>query len=170
MTTKLLAILVPALLAACTTSGEGNGNDGAAIATDPTIRFETSACFGFCPAFSFTLDSDGVGRYVGKSHVAAMGERTFTATPEEYAALRDRLGEFRPDRSVSYDYENCDGPVATDHPSVEVAWMGSRADPVSLSWYMGCRQPELVAHSEKIYGAWQELPALVEFVGQPDER
>ena len=162
-----VAAMSAALLAGCTHYTEPPRG---AQAADPTIDFAVSPCFGFCPDFSITLAPSGEGTYEGNRFVKTEGRATFTVTPQEYAAFRERLAPFRPEQSVRYDYEHCDGPVATDHPSVSVRWTDAVGEARELDWYLGCRQPELTENSDAIYQAWQELPAVAELVGTDEER
>ena len=57
--------------------------------------------------------------------------------------------------------------MATDSPSVTVTWRDPGEEPVTLNWYMGCRQPGLADNSEALYKAWEELP--VDALVGPDE-
>jgi len=158
---KLLVVLVPFALAGCVTAP--------APSRVESISFETEPCFGFCPVFSFEVGADGQGSYEGGSSVRQQGAHAFTASPGQFAAFRDRLAPFRPDRSEAWGRGNCDGPVATDSPSVKVTWRDETGESVTLEWYMGCRQPGLTEQSDRIYKAWQELP-LAALVGEDAER
>ena len=134
-----------------------------------SIDYSLTPCFGFCPAFSLSVSDDGTGTYDGQAFVATRGEAGFMASDAEFAAFAHRLAPFKPQKSVNYGYENCDGPVATDSPSVSITWHDPGEDPVTLTWYMGCRQPVLVENSDALYTAWQELP-VAELVGSDEER
>ena len=134
------------------------------------ITFEAGACYGFCPDFTATIEADGRGSYHGRGFVKARGEHKFAAEPERFDALRKRLAPFRPDRSVAYDGDHCDGPVATDNPSVKVTWRDADGTSTTLDWYMGCRQPGLADRSDALYHAWQEVPAIAALVGPDEER
>jgi len=134
-----------------------------------SIAFETGPCFGFCPQFSVEVGADGQGTYNGGSSVRQQGTHAFAVTPAEFAAFRDRLATFRPEQSVAWDRDNCDGPVRTDSPSVKVTWRDGTGESVTLDWYMGCRQPGLAEKSDEIYQAWQKLP-LSALVGDDAER
>ena len=157
----MLAIMAPVALAGCVTPPtEGNVE---------SIAFETEPCFGFCPQFAIEVGADGQGTYDGGSSVRQQGTHAFTVTPAQFAAFRDRLAPFRPAQSVTWDRQQCDGPVATDSPSVKVTWRDDAGETVTLDWYMGCRQPGLTEQSDRIYEAWQELP-LAALVGDDAER
>lgn len=167
------AALAAFMLAGCAHYGAADSapqGEAVSQAAGPAISLELSPCFGFCPTFAITVEPDGEGIYDGTRFVKTEGERRFTVSPQDYAAFRDRLADFRPAKSVRYDYENCDGPVATDHPSVKVSWTQADGETQVLDWYMGCRQPELSENSDAIYRAWQELPEVVALVGTDEER
>jgi len=158
---RLLLIMAPVALAGCVTTPEPSN-----VAS---ISFETEPCFGFCPQFAIEVRADGQGTYQGGTSVRQQGNHTFTASPTEFAAFRDRLAPFRPAQSAAWGHDKCDGPIRTDSPSVKVTWRDQTGESVTLDWYMGCRQPGLAEHSDEIYKAWQELP-LDALVGNDDER
>jgi hypothetical protein len=126
------------------------------------IQFETEGCYGPCPVFSFSVDADGHGRYAGHSNVAKEGEATFSASKEKMSNFVKRLAVFRPRGEVTYD-RSCDGPWATDSPSVRIIWISEKRTDI-LNWYLGCKQPGLAEHQEEIYDAWKELP-VAQLVG-----
>ncbi|MBB3032896.1 DUF6438 domain-containing protein [Alteriqipengyuania lutimaris] len=157
-----LPVLAALPLAACATP---------AIEDTPasSIEYSLTPCFGFCPSFSLAVNEDGKGTFDGERFVAHEGPAQFTASRAQAAAFARRLAPFRPESSVSYGYENCDGPVATDSPSVKITWREPGSEPVTLKWYMGCRQPGLTENRDALYKAWRELP-VDELVGSDEER
>lgn len=157
----LAAPVFACLASACTTAAPAPEPAG----TPTSIRFETGVCFGTCPAFNAQVSSDGTGTYEGSNFVAVEGAASFAVSPSEFIAFERRLAPYRPAESVQYGYDNCDGPLATDNPSVMVTWLGEDGNSVTLDWYMGCRQPGLSENSNAIYQAWQELSGLAELVG-----
>ena len=158
---RLFAIPALALLASCATAG------GPSQPVD-SITFETTACFGSCPIFSIAVDAQGNGTYRGERFVAQKGEHGFSASPAELQAFLARIEPFRPDGAVAYDYEHCSVPVSTDSPSVKVTWQSDQGTD-SLSWYLGCREPAILAIEPGLYEAWQELP-LDDLVGTKENR
>ena len=154
-----ISLLATALTAGCAQSPE----------TQPVreISFSATGCFGPCPVFDFTIEASGKGTYEGEAYVAVRDEREFTATREQFQALVERLAPFRPRGEVTYD-QSCDGPWATDNPSVRIAWYDNEKVDI-LNWYLGCEQPGLVEHTAEIYEAWRELP-LDDLVGTADNR
>lgn len=166
MISKTLAPVVLVALAGCTTIPEAGEAAAGEVAA---IRFTTSPCFGFCPDFTVQVPQEGLAGYEGRRFVAVKGFHDFAVSQAEFAAFRKRLEPFRPEQSVRYDYEHCDGPVATDSPSVAVTWTMVGGEEVTLDWYMGCRQPGLSENAEEISGAWRELP-LDDLVGTEQNR
>ena len=165
MIRPVLICALPLALAACVTPGEAPGE----LASAATIEYAVTPCFGFCPAFQLSVTGDGAGTYTGEGYVQEKGTAAFTASPEELAAFVRRIAPFRPETSVTYGYDNCDGPLRTDSPSVKITWRDPGSDPVTLDWYMGCLQPGLVENSEALYKAWQELP-VDDLVGANESR
>jgi hypothetical protein len=104
-----------------------------------TIRYETSACFGFCPAYAVTVSSDGRGSFDGRGHTMVRGERGFTVTPAQFAAFRSRLHKVRPNGEVLIvPGKPLCGPAATDQVTVDVRWQEAGRADRHLSYYLGC--------------------------------
>ena len=156
---------LPLAIAGCVTPAAGPSS----TAPVEKIDYAVTPCFGFCPSFTLSVAQDGAGTYRGKRFVQQKGAASFTASPDEVEAFARRLAPFRPESSVEYGYENCDGPVATDSPSVKITWHEAGKQPVTLNWYMGCRQPGLVENRDALYQAWQELP-VDDLVGTAENR
>ena len=57
------------------------------------IRLTRSVCYGFCPAYTVTINGDGQVRYEGRRFVDAVGERTATIPREDVARLVARFDE-----------------------------------------------------------------------------
>ncbi len=162
---KPITAVAALALAGCTTAPTQDNADS----TVESIAFSTGPCFGACPVFEIELDRSGDGTYRGERFVAVKGERPFTASAAEWQAFAERLEPFRPETSVTYGFENCDGPTVTDQATVVVTWRNADGTETTLDWYMGCRQPGLAENGERLYGAWQELP-LDDLVGTMEDR
>jgi hypothetical protein len=79
---------------------------------DASIELERTTCFGSCPAFRVTLDSDGSLRWKGRSSVGAIGQRTTHVAPFEVAYLFDRF------RAIDFlRLEDRHGPFDGDAPT-----------------------------------------------------
>ena len=104
-----------------------------------TIRYETTGCFGFCPAYAVTVSSDGRGMFDGRGHTAVRGERAFTVSPAQFAAFRSRLKPVRPNGEVLIEPGKplC-GAAATDQVRVDVRWQQGGVPDRHLSFYFGC--------------------------------
>ena len=105
-----------------------------------TITYATSACKGSCPVYRIEVSSDGTGVFTGVAHVAVIGERRFTVTPEQFAAFRDRLKPSMPERGeLLYAPGTPLCPrEATDLPSVDIVWTRPPQTRSRLFVYYGC--------------------------------
>ena len=110
-----------------------------AAAPVQTIRYETGACFGFCPAYVVTVSSDGRGVFVPRGATATKRTRRFAVTPAQFAAFARALKPVRPNGEVLIEPGRplC-RVAATDQVTVDVRWMGGQGDPRHLSFYQGC--------------------------------
>ena len=89
-------------------------------ASAQSISYETGPCFGACPVFRVTVNSDGSGTFEGRRFTAVTGERGFRVTPAQYRAFADQLAPLRPaSGTMRYAGEACE-MTATDMPSAEV--------------------------------------------------
>ena len=155
------AILAPAIaiaLAGCVTSRPDSGGPAPLPLPQSWISYETSACYGRCPVYSVTIGSDGSGRFVGKRFTAVEGERSFTVTPDQFAAFARLLAPYRPESgAVRYapGEPNC-VRAPTDQPSVEVKWTYSFSPPQQLDFYFGCS-----GENAAIAGALRRAPSLL---------
>ena len=145
----------------------------AACATVPTdaapvesISYETGPCFGACPVFRVTVNSDGSGTFEGRRFTAVTGARTFRATPDQYRAFAARLEPLRPaSGSIRYSGEACE-MMATDMPSTEVTWR-SDAGEQQLYFYHGCDMEKNQAIAERLSAARDLLP-IGDLLGNPE--
>ena len=125
------------------------------------IRYETGPCFGACPVYALTVSRNGSGVFEGRQHTAVVGTRSFTVTPEQFAAFRNRLEPYRPydvqDRRIADP--NCGGRVATDLPSVDIIWT-EKGPRQHLFAYYGCDMERNAALFEALRNAPQALPQV----------
>jgi hypothetical protein len=102
-----------------------------------TIIFETGPCFGTCPVYRVTVNSNGTGTFEGRHHTAVTGTRAFRLRPGQYQAFARHLAPLRPARgTIRYAGDRCRS-TATDLPSAEVTWR-SRRGTQGLYFYYGC--------------------------------
>lgn len=57
------------------------------------ITLNRTVCFGFCPDYTVTINGDGQVRYVGRSFVNVVGERTASIPAADVARLLQRFDE-----------------------------------------------------------------------------
>jgi Domain of unknown function (DUF6438) len=134
---------------------------------DPDIiRYEETACFGFCPVFVVTVGRDGQGLFEGRQHTAVQGTRRFRMTRAQFTALAAKLAPLRPASGhISYDYDTrCQGAGVppTDGASTNIGWREGRKGQ-SLHFYSGCPQRSV---SLRLFQARAMLP-IKAFIGQP---
>ncbi|QNM82747.1 hypothetical protein H8M03_12285 [Sphingomonas sabuli] len=156
------------MLAACTAvpaeaPGAQGSPDAPAAGSVETIRYETQACYGFCPVYVVTVGSDGTGQFEGGQHTAVTGPRSFTVTPAQFADFKQRLEPYRPQGERRVADPNCGGRLATDMPSVDVTW--TQKGPSShLYVYYGCNREANRAMFEALRTAPEALP-IAAFIG-----
>jgi uncharacterized protein DUF6438 len=122
-----------------------------------TIAFETGPCFGACPVYRLTVNSDGSGTFEGRRFTAVTGPRPFRATPAQYRAFAAQLEPLRPAAGeVRYSGEACRS-MATDLPSAEVTWRSRRGEQ-RLYFYYGCDMERNRAIAERLTAAPGLLP------------
>ena len=135
-------------------------------ASAQSISYETGPCFGACPVFRVTVNSDGSGTFEGRRFTAVTGERGFRVTPAQYRAFADQLAPLRPaSGSMRYTGDACE-MTATDMPSAEVTWR-SDAGEQQLYFYYGCDMEENRAIAERLNDARDLLP-IGDFLGNPE--
>jgi hypothetical protein len=66
---------------------EGSSTSVPEDLSDLVITMERTPCFGFCPAYTVTINGDGTVQYVGRSNVEVEGEQTGQIAEEDLRAL-----------------------------------------------------------------------------------
>lgn len=104
------------------------------------ITISRSSCFGVCPVFTVTVSSDGQGIWEGRQNVAYVGKRPFSISPEQFAALTQRIDKWRPTRRLDMGGGS---PVCrmltTDQATTRIVWSGPEPKRVDeLILYHGC--------------------------------
>jgi hypothetical protein len=133
--------------------------------TVQSISYETGVCFGRCPVYRVTVNSNGAGRFEGRRFTAVEGVRAFRLTRAQFLALTSHLASYRPrgTEEISYGHPRCRRP-ATDHPSVTVIWGGGRRQD-RLSFYYGCRDAGNAAMARALQSVPDLLP-IGDFIGR----
>ncbi len=141
----IAAALGPAGCASVPADAEGGGRRAAA-----SITYETGPCFGACPVYSVTVNSDGSGLFEGRRFTAVEGRRAFRISPAEFDRLLAHLEPIRPaGEIVRYTGDACER-MATDLPSAVVTWrmLGDRHQ--QLDFYYGCDMEKNRAIAERL--------------------
>ena len=86
------------------------------------IYYERSACFGTCPSFIFTVDSEGKCNFKGRNFVDMIGDYKGTVTEDQVNAIRLQA------LTLGYDtlQGRYDQPMVSDLPSTITSIDGKR--------------------------------------------
>lgn len=121
-----------------------------------SISYAAGPCFGACPVFRVTVNSDGTGVFDGGRFAAVTGERRFMVTPAQFRAFAARLAPYRPATGERrYSGESC-RRMATDQDSVEIVWRGAAEQ--RLNVYYGCDMEANRAMFDRLRSAPNVLP------------
>ena len=153
--------LAMAALAGCATASPGGS-----ARTASSVVYETGPCFGACPIYRVTVNSDGSGLFEGRRFTAVEGERAFRVSARQYGALLAHLEPLRPATgTVRYSGEACE-TMATDLPSVEVTWRMPGDSQQQLYFYHGCDMERNRAIAERLNAVPSLLP-IEGFIATP---
>jgi hypothetical protein len=78
-----------------------------------SVKFSTTACFGTCPVFQLTINTDGSVSYKGIEYVDKIGDYTLAMSKTELSYLISLLAAINPPRLS--DHYSVD---ATDNPTI----------------------------------------------------
>ena len=132
-----------------------------------SISFETGPCFGACPVYRVTVDSEGNGAFEGRRFTQVTGVRSFRISREQFRTFARHLQPLRPERgAVRYAGETC-ANLATDMPSADVTWRSLDGQTQALHFYFGCDPERNQAMAERLTQAPRLLP-IDAFVGWRD--
>ncbi|HEX5624475.1 MAG TPA: DUF6438 domain-containing protein [Saprospiraceae bacterium] len=70
-------------------------SDTLAANTDTLLYYQRSACFGFCPTFSYTVYQNGMIKYDGIQHVEWIGTRYGLVTEDWWKLVQDEINKAR---------------------------------------------------------------------------
>ena len=161
-------------------AGLGAGCDQQTKPVDPPTRitYLHSGCYGWCPAFTITVDRSGHGIFEGGAYTAVHGKRTFTASRKDFDAFaaalepaQRRAKRLDPKKNL-FDQIKADSaywcppdaPSATDNGDLTVMWSGARS--TYFYAYFGCD----LERNRKLYEALDKAPdklGLSAMIGQP---
>ena len=146
-------------LAGCATTGQHRGSQAAASSQPPvrSMTYATTPCHGFCPVYSVAIGTDGAGVFTGIRNTAVIGQRRFTATPEQVADFFGRLQPYLPVGELLLTGPDTCKTYATDLPSVDVRWTGGNGAG-HLLFDLGCDRDKHHMLAEALRTAPQALP------------
>ena len=167
MTMRSIGWIAGALaLGGCATTGHQVGSQTAAT-SQPQIQsmtYATTPCHGFCPVYTVTIGTNGAGLFTGVSKTAVVGERRFTATPEQVADFFHQLQPYLPVGELLLTGPDACKTYATDLPSADVRWTGGSGSGHLLFDY-GCDWEQHRTLAEALRAAPQALP-IAELIGK----
>ena len=86
----------------------------------PLLSYSRSMCFGPCPAFTLTVESDGEARYHGRANVNVMGMHRALWPTSHLTTLAEIAAELRLDQKTGV-YDN---PLVMDLPAKQLTFGG----------------------------------------------
>jgi Domain of unknown function (DUF6438) len=120
-----------------------------------SLTVSTGPCFGYCPIYDLTVNSEGVVKFHGERHTMLLGDRELHLSPAKYKEATTLLEPFRPaDTLISQT--KCDDTI-TDGQTYEITWTNAAGQKKILRHNRGC----LSAQNEKLNQALDRLPALL---------
>ncbi len=157
MTRIRLSILALLLTAGCAAQPPAAVPAAKSVPSDvDRIEYSVGRCRGTCPAYRFSIASDGIAFFEGEAHTAAMGQSPVVAGPTLFRSIRDALAAARPEgaeRSVSA--ETCTR-FYTDQQVVTVEWTGATTR--RLSFDLGCQDEGEAAVRQALSAARRLMP------------
>jgi hypothetical protein len=107
-----------------------------------TILISYGACFGECPIFTVTVSETGQGKFEGQNFTALSGERGFSVTRGQFAAVAAALEPLRridPRPLTEQVSRLLPGDVCvTDSPSRIIVWTQANGREQALVRDLGC--------------------------------
>jgi hypothetical protein len=153
-------------LGGCSTTRHQVGPQAAATLKPQlqSMTYTTTPCHGFCPVYTVTVAASGAGAFTGTSNTAMVGERRFTATPQQVANFFKLLQPYLPVGELLLTGPDACKMYATDLPSADVRWTGGSGSGHLLFDY-GCDGDEHRTLAEALRAAPQALP-IAELIGK----
>lgn len=151
------AILALLLTAGCAAQPSSPVPAAKSVPSDvDRIEYSIARCRGTCPAYRFSIASDGIAFFEGEAHTAATGRSPVDAGPAVFRSIRDALAAARPEapeRTVSA--ETCTR-FYTDQQVVTVEWTGATTR--RLSFDIGCQDESEAAVRQALFAARRLMP------------
>lgn len=123
--------------------------------TVESISVSTGPCFGYCPIYDLTVDSNGLVKFHGERHTVLLGDRELQRSPTTYEEANVLLAPFRP-ADASASQTKCDETI-TDGQTYEITWTSAIGRKTVLRHNRGC----LSAQNAKLNQALDRLPVLL---------
>jgi Domain of unknown function (DUF6438) len=127
------------------------------------IHYQSSRCFGSCPAYAVTVGSNGLAQFEGHSATAVQGKRSFRVSTRDFNEFGWALEKYRFAKGGEPGSVAC-RPEHTDDITVSVTWTLRNGKTQVLNHYFGCDAPGFLA-MEKALAAAPKLLPIKAFVG-----
>lgn len=104
-----------------------------------SVKLERTECYGRCPVYTIEISSDRTVKFLGKAHVAKLGNQASTVNPgdlEFLAAAIQRLNFFALRDTYASPADGCT-EVVTDNPSIIIT-VQTRNQQKTVKYYGGC--------------------------------
>ena len=151
------AILALILTAGCAAQPQSAAPASKSAPSDvDRIEYSIGRCRGTCPAYRFSIASDGIAFFEGEAHTAVAGRSPVDAGPTLFRSIRDALAAARPEASErTVSAETCTR-FYTDQQVVTVEWTGATTR--RLSFDLGCQDEGEAAVRQALSAARRLMP------------
>jgi hypothetical protein len=121
------------------------------------IRYQTSVCYGRCPAYVVTVAGNGLANFDGHSATKIKGQKKFRVTRNQFLDFAEVLERHRFRKGGEPGMPAC-ALMHTDDISVSVTWTMSDGKIHRLKHYFGCDSAEFTALEKDLIAAPKLLP------------
>ena len=133
-----------------------------------SLSLSRTECYGFCPAYTITVDSTGELVFEGRSYVDALGKTRDTVTPETAQAAWDVLAEgdfwsLRENYASPDDVAECP-EFWIDAPTARITATGD-GEARTVVHYYGCQGNPDVERLSEMERRIDELLGSAEWIG-----
>jgi hypothetical protein len=149
---KVFSFFFVCLLAVCGNSvsqTENTNQNQQKEKTELSLKMERSGCYGRCPIYDLTIESDGKVTFEGKSWTKIIGKAEDRLSEEKFKKLTDEIEKanfFSFDNAYNSESQNCPNTV-TDHPSVKL-YVKLNGKEKNINHYLGCLENDGQKSSE----------------------
>lgn len=150
----LITLTIAASLGACASLQEPSAPAGG-----EAISYSVGPCFGFCPVYTVSVTPDGLVRFEGERHTAALGQQEKPGGAGAYRAMSSSLAAYRPATGTTADTE-CENRIS-DMQHYRITWTAADGTQTVLQHDKGCRSVK----NDALNKALEALPAKLGIAG-----